>query len=63
MADNILKSNKSYLLNGPGGVGKSSLIKDIQRRLHEQGKKYISLAPTNLAASAAAVPLVARLER
>ena len=50
MADNIIKSNKSYLLNGPGGVGKSSLIKDIQRRLHEQGKKYISLAPTNLAA-------------
>ena len=50
MADNIIKSDKSYLLNGPGGVGKSSLIKDIQRRLTEQGKKYISLAPTNLAA-------------
>jgi ATP-dependent exoDNAse (exonuclease V) alpha subunit len=50
LADNIIKSDQSYLLNGPGGVGKSSLIKDIQRRLTEQGKKYVSLAPTNLAA-------------
>jgi DNA replication protein DnaC len=49
LADNIIKSDQSYLLNGPGGVGKSSLIKDIQRRLTEQGKKNVSLAPTNLA--------------
>jgi len=50
MSDNIIKSDKSCLLNGPGGVGKSTLIKHIQQRLKEQGKKYVSLAPTNLAA-------------
>ena len=50
LVDKIIKSNKSYFLTGPGGVGKSSLIKLTQERLKAIGKTYVSLAPTNLAA-------------
>jgi ATP-dependent exoDNAse (exonuclease V) alpha subunit len=50
LVNKIMKSNQSWFITGPGGVGKSTLIKNLQKRLDKQGKKYVSLAPTNLAA-------------
>jgi len=46
----IIKSNKSYFITGPGGSGKTCLLKQLQRKLTKQDKKYISLCPTNIAA-------------
>ena len=45
-----MNSKKSWFITGPGGSGKTTLIKDLQRRMNEQKLKYISLCPTNLAA-------------
>ena len=46
----IMKSNQSYLITGPGGSGKTSLLKQLQEELTKQDKKHITLCPTNLAA-------------
>jgi hypothetical protein len=40
----------SYFITGPGGSGKTCLIKQLQRKITKQEKKYISLCPTNLSA-------------
>ena len=48
--DQIINNNKSIHIDGRGGTGKSTLIKQLQQRLTEMEKKYISLAPTNIAA-------------
>ena len=50
LVDKIIDSNESCFITGPGGVGKSSLIKLTQERLNITGKSYVSRAPTNLAA-------------
>lgn len=41
----ILESNKSWLVNGPAGCGKSTFIKQLMKQI----KKYLALAPTNKA--------------
>ena len=46
----IMKSNQSYFITGPGGSGKTSLLKQLQEELTKQDKKHITLCPTNLAA-------------
>jgi len=48
--DKIIQSNESWCLEGPAGTGKSTLIKRLQKRLDKEGKTYVTLAPTNLAA-------------
>ena len=46
----ILDSNKSWLINGPPGAGKTTLINQIKELLYNNGQVYKCLAPTNLAA-------------
>ena len=50
LVEKIMKSNKSYFITGPGGSGKTSLLKMLQDELTDQEKDYITLCPTNLAA-------------
>ena len=50
LVDKIMNSNQSYFITGPGGSGKTTLIKDLQRKMNEQELKYMSLCPTNLSA-------------
>jgi ATP-dependent exoDNAse (exonuclease V) alpha subunit len=50
LRDKIINSNESYFITGPGGSGKTELIKQLQQEITKRGKKYESLAPTNLAA-------------
>jgi ATP-dependent exoDNAse (exonuclease V) alpha subunit len=45
-----MDSKQSWFITGPGGSGKTTLIKDLQKKLNEQKLKYMSLCPTNLAA-------------
>jgi len=40
-------ANKSQLIMGPGGCGKSTLIKQIQAVLTKDNKEYVTLCPTN----------------
>lgn len=44
----IIDSKKSINIAGMGGYGKSTLIKQIQKKLTEEGKKFITLGPTNI---------------
>lgn len=50
LATLFLIKNKSCLLNGFAGSGKTTLIRKIQDILTRKGKKFITLAPTNKAA-------------
>ena len=50
IVDKIIESNQGCFLNGPAGCGKSTLIKLLQNKLDERKIKYVTLAPTNLAA-------------
>jgi 5-methylcytosine-specific restriction endonuclease McrA len=50
LINKILDSNKSWLINGPPGAGKTTLINKIKEYLNNNGKVYKCLAPTNLAA-------------
>ena len=50
LVDQVINLNKSLFITGPAGTGKSQLIRDIKTDLETQGKNYICLAPTNLAA-------------
>ena len=50
LIDKILDSNQSWLINGPPGAGKTTLINNIKEFLNNNGKVYKCLAPTNLAA-------------
>ena len=50
LVDKIMKSDQSYFITGPGGSGKTSLLKQLQDVLSKQDKKYITLCPINLAA-------------
>ena len=45
-----MDDNKSIVINGRAGCGKSTLIKTIQESLIQQGIEYMTLAPTNKAA-------------
>jgi ABC-type lipoprotein export system ATPase subunit len=45
-----MKSEQSYFITGPGGSGKTGLLKQIQDVLTKQNKKHVTLCPTNLAA-------------
>lgn len=50
LVDVVVNSNKSFNILGRAGCGKSTLIKQIQKQLTKNNKKYISLCPTNKAA-------------
>ncbi len=52
LVDKIMKSEQSYFITGPGGSGKTTILKQLQDvfRLTKQDKKYITFCPTNLAA-------------
>ena len=50
LSDKIIKSNQSYFITGPGGTGKTYLVKSIQQYLKDNNIEYVSLAPTNIAA-------------
>jgi predicted AAA+ superfamily ATPase len=50
LVDKIMNFNQSYFITGPGGSGKTSLLKQLQAELTKQDKKHICLCPTNLAA-------------
>ena len=46
----IINNNHSCFITGPGGSGKTELIKQLQSVIIGNGKKYESVAPTNLSA-------------
>ena len=52
LIDKIISSNQSWLINGPPGAGKTTLINKIKEKLTEDNKVYecLLVAPTNLAA-------------
>ena len=50
LVNTIIDSNKSWLITGPPGAGKTTLINQIKDNLTNNGKSYKCLAPTNLAA-------------
>ena len=49
LVDRIISSNQSYNIDGRAGVGKSHLIKEIQKQLTTLNKSFASVAPTNKA--------------
>jgi predicted AAA+ superfamily ATPase len=50
LSDKIIKFNQSYFITGPGGSGKTILLKQIQSIFTKQDKNHITLCPTNLGA-------------
>lgn len=50
VALNLFEEGKNIFLSGPGGSGKTQLIKEFQRRAHERGQKIEILALTGCAA-------------
>ena len=46
----IIDDNKSINIDGRGGTGKSTLIRQLQNAMDERELKYVSLAPSNKAA-------------
>ena len=50
LVNKIMDSKQSWFITGPGGSGKTTLIKDLQKRMDDEGLEYVSLCPTNLAA-------------
>jgi len=49
LSENIILNNKSILINGQAGCGKTYLLKQIIDKLEKLNKKIIKLAPTNKA--------------
>ena len=49
LVNTVLDSEKSFNILGRAGTGKSTLIKEIQKKLDENKKNYITLCPTNKA--------------
>ena len=43
LVNKVMDSKQSWFITGPGGSGKTSLIKDLQQKMDEQDLKYISL--------------------
>jgi len=50
LMNKIIDSDQSWLITGPPGCGKTTLINKIKDHLNNNGKAYKCLAPTNLAA-------------
>jgi DNA replication protein DnaC len=50
LVNKIIDSNQSWLITGPPGAGKTTLINTIKENFITNGKYYKCLAPTNLAA-------------
>ena len=50
LVEMITANKQSIHIDGRAGVGKSSLVKELQKQLESLGKHSISLAPTNKAA-------------
>ena len=50
LVNNIMDDNKSIVINGRAGCGKSTLIKKLQESLTQRGIEFMTLAPTNKAA-------------
>ena len=48
LVDLIINDDMSINIDGLGGYGKSTLIKQIQKKLTENNKKHITLGPTNI---------------
>ena len=46
----IIKSNKSFCIQGRAGTGKSTLSNKLVDKLIKMGKNVITMAPTNKAA-------------
>lgn len=51
-----VENGESFLLHGPGGTGKSHLIRRIAREAHEKGKRVACTAATGIAAINLSVP-------
>ena len=49
LVETIIESEQSFHILGRAGTGKSTLIKQIQEKLNEEKKIYITLCPTNKA--------------
>ena len=47
LCDKIMDSKQSWFITGPGGSGKTTLIKDLQKRMDDEGLKYVSLCPSS----------------
>lgn len=50
LTDKVIKSDKSWHIDGPAGTGKTTLLKQIIKILKELGKKVTVVTPTNKAA-------------
>ena len=50
LVNKIMESYQSLFITGPGGSGKTTLIKELQKKMNEEELKHISLCPTKLAA-------------
>ena len=49
LVNKIINSNKSFHISWPAGSGKTELVKQLQTQITEEGEKFESLAPTNVA--------------
>lgn len=50
LVDEVVESKESYSIIGRAGCGKSTLIKEIQKKLKDMGKNWVTLTPTNKSA-------------
>jgi ATP-dependent DNA helicase PIF1 len=46
----VVESGANVFITGPGGTGKSTVIREIENRLDEKRRKYFLTAPTGIAA-------------
>lgn len=48
--EQITKNTKNYFITGPGGTGKTWMVKQLERSWNTDDKKYVLLTPTGVAA-------------